>query len=181
MAQYAVHRPEGHGIARVVMNAGHAEAAGASVLGERLGAHALVGQHGGSDGTAGRTSRDTPADATLPNDLHAVVGRGRGELLAGEGSSTLAQALPGRRRRALAQHLIDVHHRDHGQTGHGQVARDHAQERLPFALAADDLREADGREDQVEASSEIELGGIPVMGVTDSPRASARLTSSSIS
>ena len=43
---------------------------------------------------------------------------------------------------------------------HGQVARDHAQERLPLAPAADRLRQADGRDDQVEASAEVELGRI---------------------
>ena len=40
------------------------------------------------------------------------------------------------------------------------MACDHAQERSPRALAADGLRKADGREDEVEAPAEVELGRI---------------------
>ena len=142
------------------MNAGRVQAAGACVGGEVLGAHALVGHHGGCDGATGHMPCGTPMDVALPNDLRAALGLGRGELPAGEGSSASAKALAGRGRRALAQHLVDVHERDHGHAGRGQVACDHAQERLPLGPAAHDLREADGRDDQVEASAEVERGGI---------------------
>ena len=86
---------------------------------------------------------------------------------------------PGRtRRRALAQHLVYVGDRNHGQAALGQVARDHAQKGPAGVSAADDLREARGSEDQVEAPAEVELGRIAQDGRDRQPSCCGRRTSS---